>query len=265
MRQCGPKESPIPITSVEELVVMSAHRTLSRPRAATAVSALGLAVVLAGCGASSGTSAATSSTPMTTSATDTALASAGGTAGASGMGGMSGGMASMTYPPVTPGPAATGAHNAADGAFAEGMIPHHGQGVQMADMILAKTGTADVKVLAGRIVAAQGLEIAAMSGWLKGWGRTVPDPYAAMSDGMGGVGGVMMSNTQMQQLDAAQGAAADKVFLTLMPAHHRGAITMAKTELAKGVNPAVRKLAQSIITSQAAEITQMHTMLTAMG
>jgi uncharacterized protein (DUF305 family) len=244
---------------------MSAHRTLPHLRAIMAASAVGLAAVLAACGGGSGSTAATSSQPMTTSAapsTDTSSSS--GTAGASGAG-MPGGMASMTYPPVTPGPAAAGAHNAADIAFAEGMIPHHGQAVQMADMVLAKTSTADVKALAEQIKKAQGPEIATMSGWLKGWGQKVPDPYAAVSGGMAGMGGGMMSNEQMHQLDVATGRTADKVFLTLMPEHHEGAIAMAKTELAHGVNPEAKKLAQSIIASQTAEITQMKKLLATIG
>jgi uncharacterized protein (DUF305 family) len=136
----------------------------------------------------------------------------------------------------------------------------------MADMMMTKNGAAGVKTLAKQIRAVQGPEIATMSGWLKGWGRTAPDPYATMGNGMAGMGsGGMMSNDQMHQLDVATGTAADKVFLTLMPEHHRGAISMAKTELAKGVNPEAKKLAQSIITSQTAEITHMNKMLTTLG
>jgi uncharacterized protein (DUF305 family) len=109
-------------------------------------------------------------------------------------------------------------------------------------------------------------EIASMSGWLQGWGQNVPDPYLTMGDGTGGMSsGGMMSNAQMDQLRAAMGAQADKVFFMLMPLHHQGAIVMARTELAQGANPQVKKLAQSIITSQSAEIAEMKSMLGALG
>lgn len=95
---------------------------------------------------------------------------------------------STSYPPVTPGPAATGAHNDADVAFATGMIPHHGQAVMMADMVLSRTSNDQVKALAAAIKQAQTPEIAQMSGWLKGWGAPVPDPYQHMA-GMAGTSG----------------------------------------------------------------------------
>ena len=175
-------------------------------------------------------------------------------------------MAGMaTYPPVTPGPAAAGARNDVDVMFANDMIPHHGQAVQMADMILAKTGNAQVKALAERIKAAQTPEISAMTGWLKGWGATPPDPYAHMA-GMAGMQHVgMMSTEQMDQLDKATGTAADTLFLTQMQEHHAGAVETAKGELENGSNPEAKKLAQAIVTSQTAEITEMKAMVTALG
>lgn len=170
-----------------------------------------------------------------------------------------------TYPPVTPGPAAVGEHNDADVAFAEGMIPHHGQAVQMADVILAKTGNAQVKALAERIKQAQTPEIATLSGWLKGWGVAVPDPYAHAAGMAGMQHSGMMSAEQMGQLDKASGTAADTAFLTLMQEHHEGAVEMGTTVLGKGSNLEVKKLAQSIVTSQTAEIAEMKAMVSALG
>lgn len=104
-----------------------------------------------------------------------------------------------------------------------------------------------------------------MTGWLKGWGQTPPDPYAHLAGMAGMEHGGMMSDQQMNQLGQAAGAAADKVFLTLMQEHHQGAIDMAGTEVAQGANPGAKELAQSISTSQTAEIAQMKGMLLKLG
>ena len=76
------------------------------------------------------------------------------------------------------------AHNDADVNFAQGMIPHHQQAVEMSDMLLAKEGI-DPRVvsLAEEIKAAQAPEIEKMRGWLNDWGIAAMPP---MSSGMPG-------------------------------------------------------------------------------
>jgi len=71
----------------------------------------------------------------------------------------------------------------------------------------------------------------------------------------------MMSDTQVQELTGATGTEFDRLFLPLMMVHHQGAIEMADTEIAQGSNPAAVALAESIKTSQTAEITQMQQLL----
>jgi uncharacterized protein (DUF305 family) len=165
---------------------------------------------------------------------------------------------------IAPGPPAQGAHNQADVDFAAGMIPHHGQAIQMADMILVVAGSPEIKALAQKIKAAQAPEIATMAGWLKGWQAAVPDPFA--TDAMSGMhGGHMMSADDMAQMGAARGSAADRMFLTMMPEHHEGAIAMAQDELTAGANPTAKALAQKIIDDQTAEIAEMKAMLAALG
>jgi len=76
----------------------------------------------------------------------------------------------------------------------------------------------------------------------------------------------MMSEEQMTQLNSATGADFDRMFLQMMTEHHQGAVTMAQTEQQQqGQNPQAVTLADSIVTSQTAEIDQMNQMLTAMG
>ena len=165
---------------------------------------------------------------------------------------------------IAAGSPAAGPHSQADVDFAAGMIPHHGQAIQMADMVLATTSNAQVRALAERIKAAQNPEIATMSGWLRGWQADVPDPFAA--DAMGGMhGDHLMSADDMAEMRSASGAAADRMFLTMMPEHHEGAIAMARDELSAGTNPSAKALAEKIIDDQTAEITEMTSMLARMG
>lgn len=78
---------------------------------------------------------------------------------------------------------------------------------------------------------------------------------------MGGRDGGMMSQADMGILRQAGGDKAARLFLTGMIAHHKGAIAMAKTETASGQNPAAKRLAGTITTSQQAEIATMNKLL----
>lgn len=178
--------------------------------------------------------------------------------------------ASASSPTGTP---ASGPHNAADVEFATGMVPHHGQAIAMAELARTRASSAEVKDLAADIKAAQGPEIAQLSGWLAGWGEEVPDPdsmamgmdHSGHGSGMGGDGAAgmagMMSAEQMSELMTASGASFDRMWLIGMIAHHEGAIEMAEVELAEGENPDAQELARAIIEAQRAEIETMRDLL----
>jgi len=146
--------------------------------------------------------------------------------------------------------------NDADIAFLTQMIPHHQQAVEMADIVLGKTGV-DSRVvdLATQIKAAQGPEIATMTGWLTTWGQPSPEPM----DGMAMNG--MMSQSDMDALTAASAPESSKLFLQQMIQHHQGAIDMAKEEVAAGKNADALALAQTISDAQTAEIATMQAIL----
>lgn len=163
--------------------------------------------------------------------------------------------------------APAGARNDADVAFAQGMIPHHRQAVQMAALVPSRSADPAVVDLAARIQAAQEPEIATMTGWLLAWGEAVPAP-----DDRGGHGGMehgggdatmpgMMSAEQMAAMAAASGAEFDRLWLTGMIAHHQGAVEMARIQLAEGSDPEAKALAQTIIDEQQAEIGRMQGLL----
>jgi uncharacterized protein (DUF305 family) len=172
-------------------------------------------------------------------------------------------------------PQGSEAHNDADVMFAQHMIPHHQQAIEMSDMLLAKQGI-DPRVteLAQQIKAAQGPEIEKMQGWLKQWGNpTMPPMPSGDMPGHGNMPGMsgtpstpgmagMMSEQDMTALQNAQGVEASKLFLTQMIAHHEGAITMAQKEIKDGQYPAAVELARAIVSTQQKEIDSMKGILT---
>jgi uncharacterized protein (DUF305 family) len=160
---------------------------------------------------------------------------------------------------------ASDARNAADVTFAQQMIPHHAQAIQMSDMLLAKQGIdPKVSALANQIKAEQGPEIQTMQSWLNAWGQnTTPSTSPSMDmPGMPGMSGSgMMSDQDMAALQNAQGVEAGRLFLTQMITHHQGAIRMAQNEINTGQYTAAVALARSIVSSQQQEINTMQSML----
>jgi uncharacterized protein (DUF305 family) len=151
--------------------------------------------------------------------------------------------------------------NDTDVMFAQMMIPHHEQAVEMAQLAATRAGSSEVKALASKIEGAQGPEITTMKGWLKDWN--------APSDGssMGGMDHSahdmegMMSDSEMSDLESKSGDAFDQAFLSMMIEHHSGALGMAKSEIADGENPEAIALAKTIESTQQAEIKQMEALL----
>ena len=163
-------------------------------------------------------------------------------------------------------------HNDADIMFAQMMIPHHQQAVEMSEMLLAKEGIpAQVVEFAQGVIDAQGPEIDRMNTMLEAWGQQpvtdsggmgTMDEMGGMDHGeMGGMSG-MMSQEDMTALEEAQGTGAARLYLEQMTAHHEGAVDMARDEVADGQNPHAITLAEQIINDQEDEIAQMQQMLT---
>lgn len=168
------------------------------------------------------------------------------------------------------GDSSTAQFNDADVEFAQGMIPHHQQAVEMSRMARTHADSPEVKKLASDIEAAQGPEIETMTQWLRDWGKDVPSSSGSDMGGMDMGDGShmdtadmpgMMSDGDMHRLDQAHGADWDRLFLTMMIRHHEGALEMARTERADGQNPDAVALAKKIQDAQTAEIATMKDML----
>jgi uncharacterized protein (DUF305 family) len=147
--------------------------------------------------------------------------------------------------------------DADDVEFAQAMIAHHEQAIEMAELALdPKAGAgAAVQDLATRIKRAQDPEIAQMEAWLTAEGQPL---QMDTSDGhdMASMDG-MMSAEDMDALAAATGTAFDAAWLPMMIEHHEGAVRMSEKVIAEGTDAELRTLAEGIIAAQQAEIAEM--------
>ena len=159
-------------------------------------------------------------------------------------------------------------HNDVDVTFAQQMIPHHQQAIEMAEIATDRAQRAEVKSLAEQIRTAQGPEITQLIDFLTAWGASTHSWRHGRRDGPSGTTGMngtdmpgMMTDAQMQELRNATGTMFDTMFLQMMIEHHRGAVTDAQREVDEGSNPEAKQLAAKIVADQTAEIGRMEQLL----
>ncbi|HEX5387698.1 MAG TPA: DUF305 domain-containing protein [Gemmatimonadales bacterium] len=162
-------------------------------------------------------------------------------------------------------------YTAADIAFMSGMIAHHSQAIVMARMAPSHGAGASLRRLAERIINAQQDEIVTMQRWLGDRLQPVPpaDTSAMGMMDMAGTGHAMLmpgmlTHDQMMQLDQARDAEFDRLFLTFMIQHHRGAVTMVKDlfdTYGAAQDQLTFKLASDVNVDQTTEIARMERML----
>lgn len=186
--------------------------------------------------------------------------------------GTTGSPASSASAPSSAVSGSAGSGSAGDIAFAQLMIPHHQQALDMAVLAETRAASPQVKALAAQIEAAQDPEIAQMSDWLTSWGAPESMPGADGAEDlavaghsghdMGGMtSGGMMAAEEMDALAKATGADFDTMWLEMMIAHHQGAITMAQQVRGTTQDPDVQALAGAVIAGQSAEIDTMQQLL----
>lgn len=95
-------------------------------------------------------------------------------------------------------------------------------------------------------------------------GMTMPaakpgSPVAAFQHGMDSV--MVVMDEGMRRMTGANPNDIDASFAAMMVPHHQGAVDMARLQLLYGKDPALRRLAQSIIAEQQVEIQQMQAWL----
>ena len=157
--------------------------------------------------------------------------------------------------------------SADDARFMQDMIVHHHQAVEMAALVRDRTNRPALVEIAGRIDASQADEIAFMQGWLRERGQAAPDPAAhaghhghhGHGQGHGTMAG-MATPEQMAELAAARGPDFDRLFLTLMIAHHDGALQMVQQLLSRpgsAYDPTLFRFVNDVRNEQQGEITRM--------
>jgi uncharacterized protein (DUF305 family) len=174
----------------------------------------------------------------------------------------------------------------ADIEFMSGMIHHHAQAILISRWAPSHGASPSVIRLTERIINAQSDEIVTMQMWLRdrnqdamqidSLGNVTSAPGATMSHGehaghsmsaMSAMPG-MLNDAQLRELDAARGREFDRLLLTYMMQHHRGAITMVRTLFSNqgaGQDETVFKFAADVEVDQSTEIKRMLTMLLEMG
>jgi len=156
--------------------------------------------------------------------------------------------------------------NEADVTFAQQMVPQQNQALQMADLATARAHSPQVRRLAATIANEDEPGMAMMQQWLTDSGQ-LPGPSHMESDGTWMRGDVMMSdmpamlsNRRMHSLAVRSGAAFDRMFVSMMINHHRGAIRLSAAEVAQGSDERVVDLARRMEQHQRRQLQQMRQM-----
>ncbi|MFJ1702474.1 DUF305 domain-containing protein [Kitasatospora sp. NPDC088346] len=181
---------------------------------------------------------------------------------------------------LTSGPSASGTVAAAstpatdspEAGFARDMAAHHQQAVDMSFIVRDRTADPAVRTLAFDIINTQANQRGMLMGWLDQWGLTQNSPAKPMAwmghtyeahDGSLMPG--MATNTELDRLRGLGGQEAEVWYLQLMIEHHKGGLEMARAYVDASRNQAEKRLAQTMINGQQAEIDLITGMLAERG
>ncbi|MDI7789358.1 MULTISPECIES: DUF305 domain-containing protein [Streptomyces] len=169
--------------------------------------------------------------------------------------------------------AQSAAEGSADAGFARDMAIHHQQAVEMSFIVRDRTEDEDVRRLAYDIINTQANQRGMMLGWLEQWGlpKSSAEPpmtwmgHTMKPTGDGSLMPGMATTAELKELKAAEGKAAEVLFLQLMTVHHRAGVDMARAGAEKADTDVIRNLAKGMVNGQESEIGLMATMLKARG
>ena len=148
----------------------------------------------------------------------------------------------------------------ADIEFAQDMIHHHAQAIEMTNLVPSRAASRSVKLMAERMQRSQEAEIEIMEKWLRDQNAEPPSDH----DTHGGkLMPGMLTEAQMKRLESADGRRFDRLFLRYMTKHHRGALQMVVDlrEAGGSLQSEIDKIAREIATDQEIEILRMRDLL----
>jgi uncharacterized protein (DUF305 family) len=149
--------------------------------------------------------------------------------------------------------------NSTDAAYVQAMLWHQQQARQLAGLVQGRTTRPELRRLAHSIRAAERLEVAQMTAWLRAHGAATSsedvDLRPAEPAGRWFTG--MMAKPQLQTLAATSGQRFDFLFVDMLLEHYQGAVVMADEVLADGRDAEVALLASRAIASSQRAIRQL--------
>jgi uncharacterized protein (DUF305 family) len=175
----------------------------------------------------------------------------------------------------------------AEAGFARDMQTHHNQAVEMSFIIRDLTDDPEVRLVAYDIATSQASQGGQLYGYLTEWNLPQAEPEPSMTwmtrptlageshdhEGTSGEGDVahtpgdpmpgLATPEQIAELKTLSGVEAERYFLELMIAHHKGGIVMADALLERSDYRPVVQLATGVVTVQTTEISVMEAMLAA--
>jgi uncharacterized protein (DUF305 family) len=140
-----------------------------------------------------------------------------------------------------------------------GMIPHHGQALEMTALVPSRAASEAVRAMALRMEISQRDEIGLIERWLRSRGEGLPEHAGHTMTAPG-----MLTPEQMERLREARGEAFDRLFLESMIQHHEGAITMVRALFATSggaQDSEIYQFANDVETDQRIEIDRMRQFL----
>ena len=153
------------------------------------------------------------------------------------------------------------ASDSVDVGFMQDMISHHEQAVEMAQTELVNGSDPTVRAFAREILMFQSKEIGSMERLLADWDSGRGDPERQAMTWMGMPSAVdrmpgMATGEELDRLRAAQGTAADALFLDLMARHHLGGIHMSEYAADNAGTSDARDFAAIVGRNQAIEVNE---------
>ena len=167
-----------------------------------------------------------------------------------------------------------------EAGFARDMQVHHQQAVEMAMIVRDETDDPAVRLLAYDIATSQSQQSGQMFGWLAEWGlsqaaseptmtwmsrptlgESSHDHAADSAHAPGAMMPGLATREQIVDLSNSRDVEAERLFLTLMIAHHEGGVEMAEAVVERSTSRVVLDLANSIVQAQSSEIELMKRML----